>query len=87
MLFQVRFERSPQDIRQTDFERGAGLGVVLTKGDDPGHPFSDKGPFEDKIGEIAPAQWDKREEPDQETVAMGDRGVKPNEVLGRSGSI
>jgi hypothetical protein len=83
VLFQVRFERSPQDIRQPDLERGAGLGVVLTKGDDPGHPFSDKGPFEDEIGEIAPAERDKREEPNQETIAMGDRGVKRNEVLGR----
>jgi hypothetical protein len=87
VLFKVRFERSPQDIRQPDLERGVGLSVVPAEGDGPGRPLSDEGFFEDKIGEIAPAQWDKREEPDQETVAMGDRGVKPNEVLGRSGSI
>ncbi len=84
MLFKVRFERSPQDVRQPDLERGVGLGVVLAEGDDPGRPLSDEGSFEDEIGEIAPAQWDQREEPDQETVAMGDRGVEPDEVLGRS---
>ena len=58
MFYQVRFERSPQDIRQPDLERGVGLGVVLTKGDDPGRAFSDEGLFEDEISEIAPTQRD-----------------------------
>ena len=84
MLFKVRFERSPQDVGQPDLERGVGLGVVLAEGDDPGRPFSEEGPFEDEIGEIAPAQRDQREEADQKAVAMGDRGVEPDEVLGRS---
>lgn len=61
MLFKVRFERSPQDIRQPDLERGVGLGVVLTEGDGPSRPLADEGFFEDKIGEIAPPQRDKRE--------------------------
>jgi hypothetical protein len=70
VLFKVRFERSPQDIRHPDLERGVGLGVVLPEGDGPGCPLADEGFLEDKVGEIAPPQRDKREEPDQETVAM-----------------
>ena len=74
MLSKVCFERGPQDIRHADLERGVGLGVVLPEGDGPGCPLADEGFLEDKVGEIAPPQRDKREEPDQETVAMGDRG-------------
>ena len=61
VMFEVRFERSPQDIGQPDLERGVGLGVILAEGDDPGRPFADECPFEDEIGEIAPAQRDQRE--------------------------